>query len=305
MTMQTGSEPGRKSGSLAAIAAARSRPVCLYVLLAVLCSAVPAGAQEHVGHVLDVEGVWYLDGRSRQTLSRFDEVPAGGVIRIQSPSRYDYIKIAYSNGEILNKRCRNQGECDQPILLPRTAQRRASAWNIIMEAAMGLFRRNPGKYSVHMVRSDRGKLWEAVVQTKNGQVDLAPVFNGMNKGTYHVRFERRSPDGKPADAGSGEPVTVNWDPAVPSPILISKLQPGLYEMVLLERRDAEYKPTPESAWFLVSDHEQYAQTASSFREAIRLTATWREETDEATVRSFLRAFLDHLALQPARAAAER
>lgn len=251
-----------------------------------------------VGHVLDVEGEWYLDGRSGQALSKGEELPSGGVIRISSPSRFAFIIIRYSDNQIISRRCRNQGECEQPILLPRAIQRATSFWDSITEKAMRVMRRDPVSSSVNAGRSANGVLREAVVQLKDGQVDLAPVFTEMIEGTYPVRVERRTSAGQAAEGGSTKPIEVRWDSATATTTPAAKLQPGLYEVVLLEKRGAEYKPTLTTAWFLASGLDQYAQSVGPFCEATRLAATWRDDVNEGTVRTFLRAFLIHLASQP-------
>lgn len=258
-----------------------------------------------IGHVLDVEGDWFLDGQKGRALSKGDELPASGIIRIPSPSRFAFIIIRYSdNNQIVSRRCRNSRECEQPILLPRTIQHQASILDFIVEKAMEVIRRDPVSTSVNAGRSSDGVLGEAVVQIKDGQVDLAPVFSGMNNGTYDVRLERRMPDGKAADGGLAKTMKVVWDSRTATTIPAANLQPGLYEVVLLESRGTEYKPTLTTAWFLAGNRNQYAQAVTPFCEATRLTATWRDDVSEGTARGFLRAFLIHLAsqLQPAQAA---
>jgi len=271
-------------------------------LFAAFCLSSPVKARERtVGHVLDVEGEWYLDGRPGQALSKGAELPASGVIRIPSPSRFAFIVIRYSDNQIIKKQCRNRGECEQPLLLPRAIQRQASLRDFIVEKVMAVIGQDPVSSSVNAGRSADGALREAVVQIKDGQVDLAPVFTEMNNGTYYVRVERRMPNGKTADGGAAKPIKVSWDFGTATATPAANLQPGLYEAVLLEKRGAEYKPTLTTAWFLAGSLEQYAQTVAPFCEATRLTATWRDDVNEGTVRGFLRAFLIHLASQPAQA----
>lgn len=303
MNSSSSVQRGRKRES---ISTTRNKLIELYTVLALLWLAPCVKAQEvQIGYIIAVKGKWFLSSgsRSRQSLGNGQGVPAGGVVSIQSPSPDDYIKIALSNGKIISGQCDGKnGECHQPIVLPRTVQRQASVWDSIMKQAMNLFRRDPGKYSVHMVRSFNGKPQEAVLQTQHGQVDLAPAFREMGRGTYHVYLQRKLHSGNPADGEPGEPLTIKWDPANASAMPIANLETGIYELVLLKRRGEEYEPTLINAWVLVSNPAKYAQTASSFREATQLTAAWRGEVDETAVRSFLRAYLEHLAMQPAKEA---
>lgn len=277
--------------------------ICLRVLLAAFCSSSSVKAQGRVvGHVLDFEGAWYLDGRPGQALSNGVELPASGVIRITSPARFDFIVIRYADNRIIKRRCRNRGECEQPILLPRAVHHQASVQDFMIEKAMAVIRSNPVSSSVNAGRSADGALREAVVQIKDGGVDLAPVFAEMNDGTYYLRFTRKAPDGKTSDGGSMNPIEVRWVSATAAATPAMKLQPGLYEVVLLEKRDADYKPTLATAWFLAGKLDQYAHTVAPFGEARRLTGTWGDDVSEGTVRLFLRAFLIHLASQPAQTA---
>jgi len=299
VTIRAASQPDKTGREFALTVGRRSLTICLCVLFAAFCLSSSIKARERtVGHVLDVEGEWYLDGRPGQALSMGEELPASGVIRIPSPSRFAYIVIRYSDNQIVSRRCRNHVECEQPILLPRAIQRQATIGDFIIEKALGVIRRNLVSPSVHSGRSADGALREAVVQIKDGQVDLAPVFTEMNDGTYYVRVERRTPDGKTADGGSAKQIKVRWNSVTAATTPAAKFQPGLYELVLLEKRGAEYKPTITTAWFLAGNLDQYAQTVAPFCEATRLTATWRGDVSEGTARSFLRAFLIHLASSP-------
>jgi hypothetical protein len=265
-------------------------------------STFPVRSQEGrvVGYVLDVEGQWYLDGRPGQALARGAELPPSGVIRIPSPSQFAFIVVRYSDNQITTKRCRNSGECVQPILLPRAVPHQASYFDIFTEKFMKAFRSDPVAPSVNAGRSPDGVLREAVVQLRDGQVDLAPVFAEMKGGTYYLRLERKAGDDQTANSGSTKPIEVMWNPANSSTLALP-LQPGLYEMVLMEKRGTGFRPTLATAWFLVGDVEQYANAVGQFCEATRLTATWQGKVSEGTMRDYLRSFLMQLSTQPTKA----
>jgi hypothetical protein len=259
-----------------------------------------SGAQERsnvVGHVLDIEGEWLLDGRTNQALGKGEELQGGGVIRIHSPSSYAFIIVRYADNQIVKRYCRNRGECDQPILLPRSVQQPSSFLGSIVARGMAMFRRDPVSPSVNAGRSADGTLREAVLQIKDGQIDLSNVFSEMKNGAYDVRLERRMSDGTALAGVASQPMQmqVKWDSGKATTTPAMNLQPGLYELTILEKRGGEYKPTLATAWFLAGNPEQYAQTVVQFSEAARLTATWKKDVSEATARSFLRAFLIDLA----------
>lgn len=306
MTIRATSKPDNTFRAFALTVGTRSFAICLCVLLGALWSSSSLKAAERaIGHVLDVEGQWYLDGRPGRALSRGDELPASGVIRIPSPTRYAFIVIRYSdNSQIIRRRCGNPGECDPPILLPKAVQRETSIAEIFLDTFFAAFRRRPVTGSSNAGRSSDGTLREAVVQIRNGQVDLAPIFTEMNNGTYNVRVRKRMPDGKMADAGSENSIKVRWDSSTVTTTPATNLQPGIYELVLLESRGAELRPTLTTAWFLAGNLEQYAQTVGPFCEATHLTATWKNDVSEGTVKDFLGSFLIQLSesqsAQPAR-----
>lgn len=272
--------------------------VCLGLLLIPFLSA-SVRAQGTIGHVLDVEGDWYLDSRRGQALRKGDELPSSGVIRIPSPSRYAFIVIVYdANNEIVKKQCRNQGECEQPILLPKAVQRQLTRREILLGYLMRAVRLNPAMPSVNAGRSDDGVLTEAVVQIKEGGVDLAPVFARLNSGTYYLQIERVVPERKDGDDAAPiriqEQLEIKWDAAARTILPAMKVPPGLFEIELLEKQDTTGTSTLTTAWFLTVNPEQHEKALAQFSEVKELTATWKDLNEE-TRRGFLRAFLSQLA----------
>src|SRR5712664_529682 len=242
-----------------------------------------------IGHVLDVEGDWFLDGRRDRALLRGDELPASGIIRILTPSRFAFIVIRYSDNQITTRRCRNAGECNQPILLPRSIQVRSSIWDFIVSKAMKIIRQDPVSVSVNAGRSSDGTLLEAILELRSGGIDLAPVFSGMTEGDYYISIKRR-PSNRKKPEEDKKPIKVSWRggfaKATPAPIF----QAGIYEIALLES-GPDYKQTLTNAWVLVSDHDHYVRNIAQFSEAKSLIATWRTDVTENTATSFLRALL--------------
>ena len=271
-------------------------PLCF--VIATLCLSAPADAQKPVGYVLTSEGGWYLEGRSQQRLSPAERLPARGVIRIQNPSRYDFIQIAFYDGGVLTRRCRNRGECDQPILLPDAAQEeRGGAWAYILDRAMSVLRRDRGRPSVYMSRTVDGSLQEAVLKIKGGRADLAPAFRHMVKGVYQARLERRALPGAPAEGAAGAPVTLTWVPSPTARLWSTPVRQGLHVITLLGRDSTTFIEPRPAAWVLVVEEKRYPRVAASFSAAVRLTERWGEPVDEGAKREFLQAFLAHLAAE--------
>jgi hypothetical protein len=277
---------------------ARRFAISLFLLLLLLFSFVSINAQDRViGHVLELEGEWYLDGRPGQPLSPGNELPAGGVVRIPSPSRYSSIVIIYSaNKQAVRKQCRNPGECQQPIILPRAVQRESSLLDSLYEGAMKWLRGSQPIPKPHAGKSSDGKLREAVLEVAGGQVDLAPVFKEMSKGTYYVQLESKIAGTSKTESLRANPIEVKWESGVATMIQSTAINPGVYEIVVLGRSGPEYNPTLTTAWFLVSSAEQYGQAAAQFREVNNSIATWKDVPEE-TSRVFLRALLIHLAAE--------
>lgn len=269
---------------------------------ALLCLSTRAAAQAEVGVVLDVYGGWYIDGLGRQPLQKGDGVPAGGVLRIEAPAEADSIRIILSNGKPLVRRCIIAGECSRPILLPRALPRETSTFEAIVEAGLRWFRRDTGRYSVHQVRSLKGSLREAVLEARDGRVDFAPALAEMAKGTYQLCLDADlTPDPLLERGECPRQLSVVWDKPLASPASHAPINPGLYQLIVLERRSSRLKRTMNTAWVLVGGPSPYARAAASFGDARRLADSWGEEIDEGTARGFLRAYLEYLLTQASKA----
>jgi len=173
----------------------------------------------------------------------------------------------------------------------------------MLGAAMGYFRREPGRYSVHLVRASDGNLSEAVLLSTPGGVDFSPVLSGMKKKTYHAHLYLRAGGVRQEVKLTREPFTLKWDPEMPGAVLASapNLKPGLYELVLQERKGSEFKPTLVTAWVVVASPERYQQFSALFQQAVNSTTAWSKEIGEDTVRSYLRAYLESFSSPPAAA----
>ena len=103
---------------------------------------------------------------------------------------------------------------------------------------MGLLGGEPDRYSIHRKRDE--ELPDAVVQIKNGQLDLGPVFEKKGKGRYYLRLRPIPRKGKPAGGKWTGPLTLDWDPAKSQALAVAEIQPGLYELALLDREGDDY-----------------------------------------------------------------
>jgi hypothetical protein len=269
--------------------------LCLFLAVALLAPCV--SAQQQVGYVLEMSGKWLLAGNSQLANGR--ALPAGGVISVQSPTQDDYIVIVNLKGDIMARRsCRNSDECGHPIKLPRAIAPEPSTWSVLVSSVMGLLGGEPDRYSIHRKRD--GDLPDNVVQLKDGQLDLSPVFERKGKGRYYLRLRAIPHEGKPASGKWIGPLTLDWDQTKLSTVSVSGLKAGLYELALLDRDGDDYLPAGASAWILASRPDEYSKTSSSFQEAVALTRKWGSDVTPEGIRSFLRAQLDRMAAQAAK-----
>lgn len=278
----------------------RRRPwgLTVWLCLTFLAAWLPrsAGAQQQVGFILDIsDGKWSINQSPSIKLKKGQSLPAEGRIRVQSPSDDDFITITDLKGEvIINRRCRERGQCDGEIRLPASPER-PGALSASWDAVMNLIRGEPDRYSVHRVRE--GELADALVELKGEQIDLRDVFRKYEKGTYHFRVRSLARDSTPAGRIRTGPLAFDWTPSQPSAVTVSGLQPGLYELTLLEREGNAFSPTAITAWILVEPPATFRQSAEAFSAAKQVADKWAGTVNPEVSRGFLRARLDELAMR--------
>lgn len=265
--------------------------VCLCTLLFGWLSALPALAQGHIGYVKDLNGIWIL---SSQSLKRGQALPAGGRITFRASNiPHSLINIADQNGRtIIYRNCDNRGECDRPIVLPNADTSEPSLARRIYVAVMDNWFRNGGRWVSVISRS--GGLQDAVVKREDEKIDLGPTFANMPNGKYYLRFVPLSRKAGNAD----EPlkmVPFDWDSKKPTKLSLKELTPGSYEMQQLDAQDREPLEPGTEAWILVTKAADYEKNQCAYLQAVAITSQWDKDTRPATIRDFLRAYLDYLA----------
>lgn len=263
----------------------------LWIVLITMISAPWTSAQNHVGYVKDLRGNWILNS---QALKRGQALPAAGRITFQpSTVSHSFINIADQNGRtIIFRNCDNQGECNRPIVLPNADASEPSLARKIYIAVMDNWFRNVGKYVSVISRS--GGLQDAVVKREDDKVDLGPALSNMPNRKYLVRFVPLSRKAIPADAPLNM-VPFDWDSKKPTKLSLKELTPGTYEMQLLDAQDKEPLEPGTEAWILVTNAADYQSKHCAYLQAVAITSQWEKDTRPATIRDFLRAYLDYLA----------
>lgn len=268
-----------------------TRPIkTLSISLLLLGISASTIAQTPVAYVLEVDGKWSLSSNSSNLLRAGQKLAAGGVIRIDSPSRSNRIVIANLRGEIIITRNCEVEVCSRPIKLSGVAAQRSLA-SVVFDAAMDLIWGAPDRYSAHRSRSD--ELSDGVVKLSEDRIDFGSVLR--KPGRYYLRW--RTVPAKSESAGKwSDPTAVILDPQGLALVTASSFKPGLFEVNLLRSMGNGYEPTA-AAWVLVCAAPAYEKCNASYQEAVELTKKWGDQVKPEAARLFLQAHLDSLARQ--------
>lgn len=253
-------------------------------------SAHPLQSKADAGYVLEIEGRWYIDRNPREYLAMGQRLMAGDVIKIVGPKDNDRLVISGTNFEIIAKRYCARENCLRRLDVP-FSQSDSGVLDAILNTAMRLIRGRPERYSIHGQKGGSNYLEEAVSLFDKGSLDLSPVFQNMPKGVYYLKLQNLQPGAINTVVG---PQKFLWDPQQASPLSVTDLRSGVYEVSLLLRKGNRYEPTL-SVWTLISSKSEFDRLNDSFREAVRLTRKWQTTTTDETRRAVLRACLDGLA----------
>jgi hypothetical protein len=256
---------------------------------------------EDVGLVLRIKGEWLLNGNA---VVAGETLPARGKIFHSSKkggesSSFDNITVVIFNGKLESRSWDKTETWNDPIQLPAATKEVPSPWERIVAAVKGVFPGHPEKYTQMSVRGSAADLRDAVVELKDWQVNLAPAFKHMQKGTYLLLFQPTKGTTASHEQATLKPALFNWDPSAPSPLRVDGLRPSLYDLSLLSVQSEDHQFTGAKAWILVADNVRYEKTAAAFQQGVALTEHWGKEAPADAARSFLRAYLDSLALQEA------
>jgi len=187
-------------------------------------------AQSAIGHVLDIKGDWYLysggaDSNKAQKLSRWQDVPSGGVIRIKDPSTEDHISIVDIHLNLLVARS-VQARTLLPahLFAPRSKRRRSyRKTEFVVTGAWNLLWGEPYQPSMYRTRGATPILDEGIAPIDHDTVDLRELMQHMHKGKYSlVPYQPQLSEGSRAAA-----ISFDWNPDVGSVISIGNWTPGL------------------------------------------------------------------------------
>lgn len=282
----------------AACFASRSALVGTIALLSLLMMSPATYAQIAIGHVVDISGDWYLypkgaESNEAQKLSRWQDVPPGGVIRVKSSSGDDSITIVDTRLNILvEKRCASPDACYQPIILPLGSKGSEISEEVesLLDRVWGLLWGEPYQSSLYRTRGTAPLLSEGVVPISNGEVDLGEIMGSTLKGKYSLLAYQ----GGPVE-GRAPAIAFDWDPDVAKGIAMGDRLPGLYEISLVSLADRYLLAPDISIRVLICTSQDYAVKSGSFQHVLSLTEQWTDAVVPETRHAFLRAYLAELA----------
>ena len=253
------------------------------------------GAGKGIGIVVNLSGDWFLDGNPPVRIKEGDDLPAGGKIWPSSttPAAKDvFMEVLLRNGMTWRSHC-DAKPCSrrEPLTLPGAIEKEASWWETLQKF---LRIRARDEYIQTHTRGDDPE--EGIAILSHGKINLRDVFGRMTPDVYCLRFQSLDANGKPRNGSTPQKVIYDWEPGQPQPLSVAGLDPGLYEIELLDRETSNLFPTGRTAWVLIARPQDHQRLRESFQNAVELTKKWDPEVSPRTVRVFLRAYLNALAL---------
>lgn len=268
-------------------------------------------AQARIGFVVDIKGDWVLypkpqdndtQGQDKKgkvedgtKLSKWDDVPAGAVIRSRAAHDGDFITIVDKDSlnVLVSSRCEQAASCYKPIYLPD--QLNDSGLSAELEAglkkARDILLGEPPQASMHRVRGAAPRVDEAVVRLTGDEIDLRPVMQRMPRGRYSLAPYGQMTGGRPP----AQAAAFDWDPHIEALILVRNQKPGLYEVEEITASENSPPDPNNSVRVLVCSSGDYEDIFNSFEKVRGLTDTWANTASQDSIHAFLRAYLAGLA----------
>lgn len=261
------------------------------VVVFLAANRIAAGERESVGYVFDSIGDWLQDG-VKFPHKAGDPVYAGAVIA-HDPADKDVEKrgaaivINLFDGKREARSTEQPATFATPIQLPASLGSQTSALARLLRAMGALFSKEPERYLITTVRGTNDpKIHDAVVQVRNAEVDLRPVFATAPSGKYLLRFhpENRLGNRNVAD----ESFAFEWRGHAEQRLVVPNISSGLWRIEVMQP-DGSFAT---DAWVLIQTPAAYDRAVDLFDKALAVTREWGGSATEAEVRSFLRTALD-------------
>jgi hypothetical protein len=274
----------------------------LLIGLGYIPAALPAHAQQKVGYVLDVRGVWTLRGDSH-ALEKAKTLPASSLLQNARPHDEDYVVVADLQGNIIQtirchggvcRECHESGDCYDPIQPLPGPSKQPGAGSALLEAVMELFSEKPDRYSIHRVRGeDSGPLNDGVLPRSDSTVDLASVMAGRPDGVYQVTFAAVRQKRADAIGWESKPVTLIWRSGARADVEVTDIKPALYVLTI------EHNDEQQACWTLLADSASYPKVSKSFADFSKeIAEKWGSKVNDNIKAAYERAYLQYLSGTP-------
>jgi hypothetical protein len=236
--------------------------------------------------VLSISGEWVLKSPSPANISRGDKLPSGSIIWNRNPDAESYITLIDKSNHITRKRCASE-DCNEGLTLQENVAADSTSSRII-GTIIDTWSRDPGSYENLISRGQTGGLQDAVVELKDGKIDLSPAFSKLRTNLYFLQFKTLKNEKLSV-------IPFEWSQPDSQPLQSNNIKPGLYIVALMNSADKYSAPLGPEVWILVSAPGQFGQANRSFQNAWELTQQWGNQVAPHVARSLLRAYLNYLA----------
>lgn len=301
--------------------AARQWPCRPWSVAAVMLALAAPGAraQEQAGYVASVHGAWFSSARPSQPVSPGRVLSQGETVWAASRSSPGaYLTAVLRDGSRLALNCAVPGDCDRRHTL-RVREGLLQDVARVVDAVLGLVRRDPDRFVSLISRADPPGPADAVLAPQGVQIDLGPALAAVPPGHYRARLVRLVPgSGCERDSAGGLPShtpsrgldhaahapQAHANPANPQaspgadaawsagrPMLAAAPPPGLYLLCLGTAGGGGVR----ESWVLVAPPGDHAAIAAEFARAREIVSGWTGFDAAHDGRVFLRAYLASLA----------
>jgi hypothetical protein len=246
----------------------------------------PTVAKSPAAHVLSVRGEWVSAQKPHRLITNGDALPPGTEIKPQkTASESDFIVLVDADNHVIQRRC-NVDRCNQPLLIAKSS--RPSPFSQVINVVAELWRGDEKRYRSLLSRGM--VIPDGVLELSDDSLKVCALFAGSQWQRHRIELEPLHV----SVAARSLQLDVNCDPAQPTGVAASGLEPGLYSLQLLNTGANTSPALGEKTWVLVVRPPAFEQVNSRFTYARGQTLSWKETAGPSVVRSFLRAYLDYL-----------
>jgi hypothetical protein len=267
------------------------------VLLGALLGSFAQAPAPAVGFVLSATGTWELDGRA---VKQGEGVPRGARLTLKNGTRFGAgdayaIDVVLLNNTLVSLHCASAESCRPGLSVPGSLTTATSLGTRLAAVCELIFERPErfvGLLSRDVARDEATSFVDGVARLDAGRLALAPFFDTLPAGPYHLRFDRVSTGA----AASPATIDVRWDRSADSATPQATIVPGLYRVGLSRPTDPTF--TEREAWVLVAAGDRFGPAKAAFDDAVAATRTWGQRIPQRDVAIFRHAYLAQLAQQP-------